>query len=85
VTYDNTNTTILFKNENKRDEKDSDYNGTQYDEKGVAWWANAWVNTSSSGKKFLKIKRGKMKEQQPQQVNTMPIVPRRELDDEIPF
>jgi hypothetical protein len=83
--YDNRDSVILFKNDDKRDERDSDYSGTWTDENGVEHWADCWINTSKSGKKFLKIKKGGEKEQRRSKPRQQAEPPPQFADDDLPF
>jgi len=58
MTYDNSNSGALFKNDRKRpDRQDPDYTGTA-ELGGVAYYVDAWVNEvkTQPGRKFLKLK-----------------------------
>ena len=58
MTYDNSNSGALFKNDRKRpDRQDPDYTGTA-ELAGVAYFVDAWVNEvkTQPGRKFLKLK-----------------------------
>lgn len=58
MTYNNSNSGALFKNERKRpDRQDPDYTGTA-ELGGVAYYVDAWVNDikDKPGRKFLKLK-----------------------------
>lgn len=65
MAYENKpNTFVLFKNENKRKDTDSDYTGTFYDGDCVEHWLNVWINETKDGRKYMKGSVGKPKEQQ---------------------
>ncbi len=85
--YDNSNSGVLFKNEEKREgKKDPDYRG-QADIGGVLYWLDAWINEAKKdGRKFLSI-RFKEKEGQKATPNSrpQPIPQKVDPDDEIPF
>jgi len=54
--YDNTNRGVLFKNEDKRDDRDPDYRGN-VNVNGTEFWLDAWINTAKkSGKKFMSLR-----------------------------
>jgi uncharacterized protein (DUF736 family) len=54
--YDNTNRGALFKNDDKRDDRDPDYRGN-INIDGKEFWLDAWLNTAKkSGKKFMALK-----------------------------
>ena len=58
MTYDNSNSGALFKNDRKRpDRQDPDYTG-KAELAGVAYYVDAWVNEikDKPGRKFLKLK-----------------------------
>lgn len=58
MTYDNSNSGALFKNDRKRpDFQDPDYTG-KAELAGVAYYVDAWVNEvkTQPGRKFLKLK-----------------------------
>lgn len=62
MSYDNRNSGVLFRNQNKETDKHPDYTGSWTDEDGHEFFMSAWINESKSGKKFLKLSRGKSKE-----------------------
>jgi len=76
-TFDNKNTGVLFRNENKQSEKHSDYRGS-VNAAGLDYWIDGWVRQSKSGSKFISFKL-KLKEEQPNKVKE-PI-----FNDEIGF
>lgn len=88
--YDNKGRFTLFKNEDKREgKKDPDYKGKYTDMDGVEYFADAWINTSKAGTKYMS---GKMKRKDkqpdrapPETVDTTLPTPPNDLDDEIPF
>jgi hypothetical protein len=49
--YDNTNRFALFKNTNKRDDKDADYSGSVNID-GREFWLNGWIKEGAKGKFF---------------------------------
>jgi hypothetical protein len=54
--YDNTNRGALFKNNDKRDERDPDYRGN-ININGKAFWLDAWLNESKKdGKKYMALR-----------------------------
>ena len=53
--YDNTNSGVLFKNTNKFNENSPDYTG-EINVDGIEKSLSAWVQTSNSGMKYLKLK-----------------------------
>lgn len=50
--YDNKNKGVLFKNNNKKEDKHPDYKGNYVDEFGREYEVASWVKTSSKGTKF---------------------------------
>jgi hypothetical protein len=52
--FDNANRGALFRNNQKRDDKDRDYAGT-LNVDGVEYWLSGWVNTSKAGRKYLSL------------------------------
>lgn len=53
--YDNTDSGVLFKNENKFSGNSPDYTG-EINVEGIEKSLSAWVQISNSGKKYLKLK-----------------------------
>jgi hypothetical protein len=54
--YDNANSGYLFRNADKRDEKDRDYAGA-VNVDGVEYWVSGWAKVSKkNGQKFLSLK-----------------------------
>ena len=49
----------LFRNVDKQQETDRDYNGSITIE-GNEYWLSAWLKTSKAGKKYLSISKPKM-------------------------
>ena len=64
--YDNRDKGVLFKNEKKTKERSPDYQGS-INIAGTDHWLSAWIATSKSGKKFLSLSIGKVKEQKQQE------------------
>jgi hypothetical protein len=64
--FDNKNTGVLFKNENKQSEKHSDYRGS-VNAAGLDYWLDGWVRESKGGTKFISFKL-KLKQEQPNKV-----------------
>src|SRR5215472_7906164 len=52
--YDNTNRGALFRNDDKRSEKQPDYTGP-LDVSGESFWISGWLNTSKKGVKYLSL------------------------------
>ena len=55
MSYDNTNSGALFKNERKETDKHPDYKGS-INVDGVEYWISAWLNESNAGKKYMGLK-----------------------------
>ncbi len=54
--YDNTNRGVLFKNDDKRDERDADYRGS-VNVKGQEFWLDAWIkDAKKDGRKFMSLR-----------------------------
>jgi len=72
--YDNTNSGVLFKNEDKQSEKHADYRG-ELNAAGIDYRVDGWVRTSRKGTKFIsfKLKPKNSPAQKP------------DIDDSIPF
>ena len=56
MSYDNTNTGALFKNENKTTDNQPDYRGSIFLPDGVEKDLAAWIKTSKAGKKYMSLK-----------------------------
>ena len=52
--YDNTNTGVLFKNEQKQTDKHPDYKGS-INIDGEEFWLSAWIKTAKTGNKFMSL------------------------------
>lgn len=74
-TYDNTNSGVLFRNEDKGDgDKRPDYTG-KLNVEGEDYRLAAWVRESKAGTKFLSVKISEFKES----------APRKQPDDDLPI
>ena len=84
--YDNSNRGVLFRNQNKTEDKHPDFNGS-INANGVDYWLSGWVKESKEGKKFFSLS-VKPKEQQARQVS-QPTRKTARLDDledsDLPF
>ena len=76
--FDNSNSGVLFRNDNKQSDKHADYRG-EVNAAGVDYWLNGYVRTSKKGVKFIAFK---LKPKQ-QEAATAPAKP--EFNDEISF
>lgn len=78
--YDHTNSGVLFKNTEKAQDKDIDYNGS-INVDGREFWLSAWIKVSKNGYKFMSLS-VKPKEA----ATSKPKASRADdLDDNIPF
>ena len=77
--YENTNRGVLFRNKDKRDDRDPLYRGS-INVGGQEYWLDAWVNTAKkSGEKFMSLR---VKPKQASQVRGgSPNPPARTRDD----
>ena len=78
--FDNSNSGVLFKNENKQSEKHADYRG-EINAAGVDYWLDGWIRTSKKGTKFISFKL-KPKDDQPNKVKE-PIA--KDFNDDLPW
>ena len=69
--FDDKNTGVLFKNEDKQSEKHADYSGS-VNAAGLDYWVDGWVRQAKSGKKFISFKL-KLKVQQRFDVKEPPV------------
>jgi hypothetical protein len=53
--FDNSNSGVLFRNDNKQSDKHADYRG-EVNAAGVDYWLNGYVRTSNKGVKFIAFK-----------------------------
>jgi uncharacterized protein (DUF736 family) len=53
--FDDTNRGVLFKNNDKTDDKHADYRGNVNVE-GTEFWLDAWINTAQSGVKYMSLR-----------------------------
>jgi hypothetical protein len=55
MSYDNTNSGALFKNQRKEGiATNPDYTG-ELDVGGVKYWVNSWIKTSKAGQKYMSL------------------------------
>lgn len=78
--YDNKNTGILFKNDEKKSPTHPDYSGSYTDGDGREYFLDAWIKEGKKGK-FMSL-RTKLKQKKPQQQTAAPV---RSSDDCAPF
>jgi uncharacterized protein (DUF736 family) len=52
--YDNTNSGVLFREQDKKSEKHPDFTGS-INVEGKDYWLSGWVNEANSGKKYFKL------------------------------
>lgn len=55
MTYDNTNRGVLFKNDDKRDDKAPDYTGS-LNVDGAEFFLDAWIKEAKTGRKFMSVR-----------------------------
>ena len=84
--YDNEKKGVLFKNKERRDDKDPAYQG-QCTVDGTEWWLAAWINETRDGKKYMSLRftakqakdiKGAVTHKEPERRQP-------DFDDEIPF
>jgi hypothetical protein len=78
--FGNSNSGVLFKNENKQSDKHADYRG-EVNAAGRDYWLDGWVRTSKKGTKFISFKL-KLKDDPPNKVKE-PVT--KDFNDQIPF
>jgi uncharacterized protein (DUF736 family) len=78
--FDDKNTGVLFKNENKQSEKHADYRG-EINAAGVDYWLDGWIRTSKKGTKFISFKL-KPKDDQPNRVKESVA---KDFNDDLPW
>lgn len=52
--YDNTNSGVLFREQEKKSEKHPDFKGN-INVEGKDYWLSGWVNESKDGRKYFKL------------------------------
>lgn len=87
MTYDNTNSGALFKNNRKSSSKQPDYNGS-IDVGGVDYWISGWIKTSgpnskNPGSKFMSL--ALTKKDTPQERTSDFSAPPSDFDNDVPF
>lgn len=81
MSYDNTDSGVLFKNDRKEKDSHPDYKGS-INVGGQEFWLSAWIKTGAKGK-FMSLS-AKAKEDAPKQEQKGKKSARRD-DDEAPF
>src|SRR6516225_7442619 len=76
--FDNSNSGVLFRNDNKQSDKHADYRG-EVNVAGIDYWLNGYVRASKKGIRFIAFKLKPKK----QKATAAPAKP--EFDDEISF
>jgi hypothetical protein len=76
--FDNSNSGVLFRNDNKQSDKHADYRG-EVNVAGIDYWLNGYVRASKKGVRFIAFKLKPKK----QEATAAPAKP--EFDDEISF
>lgn len=84
--YDNKNRAVLFKNKDKRDDKDPDYRGN-LNVDGKEFWLDFWLQTAkASGEKFMSGRvKPKMAREHPGASENPPAKTATDFSDDIPF
>ena len=87
--YDNSNRGVLFKNTDKRDDRDPEYRG-QINVGGQEFWLDCWIQTAKKdGRKFMSLRVKPKQAAQVQGGSANPpardSAPKGEFDDNIPF
>lgn len=84
--YDNTNKGVLFRNEDKQEDRHADYRGS-INVDGKEFWLDAWLRKSKQGKTFmsLRVKPKMAREHRGAPANPPARQAEDEFDDSIPF
>lgn len=83
MSYDNTNSGALFKNEKRESDTHPHYKGSINIE-GKEYWINSWVNTSKAGANYLSLK-ATPKDQQSTPAPKPAEPDFEDLDNDLPF
>jgi len=80
------NSGMLMKNTRKQQESHPDYTGTWVNADGVDCYLDGWMNTSKAGNKYIKLRMGKPKADQPPAPKPKPQPTNLDgMDDDVPF
>jgi uncharacterized protein (DUF736 family) len=79
MSYDNTNSGVLFRNDKKQSDKHPDFTGTM-DVEGREYWLSSWVNESKDGRKYFKMSLTPKDSQKPDQAPQQQIA-----SEDVPF
>lgn len=89
MAYDNTNSGMIARNENRKTENHPEFTGSLNVE-GVDYWVSAWVNEGKAegkmeGKKYFSIKINRKEQSAGGTVRPAPAAFRDDYSDDIPF
>lgn len=89
MAYDNTNSGILARNENRKTDKHPEFTGS-INVDGVDYWISAWVNEGKAGgkmegKKYFSLKVNAKEQRAPAQGRPAPFKDDPSIDDDVPF
>lgn len=80
------NSGMLMKNTRKQQESHPDYTGTWVNADGVECYLDGWLNTSKAGNKYIKLRMGKVKGDQPPAPKPKPQPSNlSDMDSDVPF
>jgi uncharacterized protein (DUF736 family) len=79
------NSGMLMKNTRKQQESHPDYTGTWVNADGVDCYLDGWMNTSKAGNKYIKLRMGKPKGDQPPAKPKAQPSNLSDMDSDIPF
>ena len=79
------NSGMLMKNTRKQQESHPDYTGTWVNADGVECYLDGWMNTSKAGNKYIKLRMGKPKADQPAAKPKAQPSNLGDMDDDVPF